>query len=442
MTERIALPLRGRPLALLAAAALAACAGTVALGLAQLPVARAPLAHAHAAHRAGAMPFASELLLSRALGTHASSYAVRSSRTGALEARNSVQRLSARFTAAGVQIGSPGARLNMRLRAIGAPGSLLAVGGASPSARANTVRYERPGLSEWYANGPLGLEQGFTIARPPAGASGLSLTLALRVSGNVRAALDGRHVRFTGPHGAALSYGALEVNDARGRTLPSTLELRGGEVLLTADTRGARYPVTFDPLVQDGNETTNDESAEDSMLGYSVALSGDGTTAVVGGPTDGGGSGAVWVFVRAAGTWIQQGPKLVSEERPETAPACGRSKAKPNSARSGAASPSPATAARCWSARHAPAGHAAGKAANAASRARRACSCAPAARGRSRRSSAAAPKRPPKRASGAASPCPPTAPPRWSARPTTAAASAPRGCSPTPADRGASRVPS
>jgi hypothetical protein len=44
--------------------------------------------------------------------------------------------------------------------------------------------------------------------------------------------------------------------------------------------------------------------------GMSVALSADGNTALVGGPSDNGG-GAAWVWTRNAGTWTQQGPKLV-----------------------------------------------------------------------------------------------------------------------------------
>ena len=44
--------------------------------------------------------------------------------------------------------------------------------------------------------------------------------------------------------------------------------------------------------------------------GYSVALSADGNTAVVGGPNDTRASGAVWVFTRANGVWTQQGGKL------------------------------------------------------------------------------------------------------------------------------------
>jgi FG-GAP-like repeat/FG-GAP repeat len=45
--------------------------------------------------------------------------------------------------------------------------------------------------------------------------------------------------------------------------------------------------------------------------GYSVALSGDGNTAIVGGPFDSSNAGAMWVFTRNSGVWPQQGPKLV-----------------------------------------------------------------------------------------------------------------------------------
>ncbi len=181
-------------------------------------------------------------------------------------------------------------------------------------------------MSEWYANGPLGLEQGFTISHAPAGTAPGSLTLALHTSGEARASLapDRRSVTFTSPRGGgSLTYGALAVTDARGRSLPSHLSLSGGNVLVSADTRGARFPVRVDPLVQDGTKLTTGESSEGSMLGYSLALSGDGSTAVVGGPTDAGGAGAVWVFVRSNGFWVQQGPKLVSEEKAETTEQCG-----------------------------------------------------------------------------------------------------------------------
>ena len=45
--------------------------------------------------------------------------------------------------------------------------------------------------------------------------------------------------------------------------------------------------------------------------GGSVALSGDGNTALVGGQRDNGVAGATWVFTRSGGLWTQQGAKLV-----------------------------------------------------------------------------------------------------------------------------------
>jgi len=38
-----------------------------------------------------------------------------------------------------------------------------------------------------------------------------------------------------------------------------------------------------------------------------VALSGDGSTLIVGGDSDACGSGAAWVSVRSGNDWIQQG---------------------------------------------------------------------------------------------------------------------------------------
>jgi hypothetical protein len=48
-----------------------------------------------------------------------------------------------------------------------------------------------------------------------------------------------------------------------------------------------------------------------SLQGNSVAVSADGNTAIVGGPHDSGATGAAWVFTRSGGAWTQQGSKLV-----------------------------------------------------------------------------------------------------------------------------------
>ena len=45
--------------------------------------------------------------------------------------------------------------------------------------------------------------------------------------------------------------------------------------------------------------------------GTSVALSSDGSTALVGDPDDSLAIGATWVFTRSGGVWTTQGAKLV-----------------------------------------------------------------------------------------------------------------------------------
>src|SRR5207245_625259 len=75
--------------------------------------------------------------------------------------------------------------------------------------------------------------------------------------------------------------------------------------------RGARYPLRIDPFVQQGSKLVGTGVAGWAEQGFSVALSGDGATALVGGPYDDSETGAAWVFTRLGSTWSQQGSKLV-----------------------------------------------------------------------------------------------------------------------------------
>ncbi len=50
--------------------------------------------------------------------------------------------------------------------------------------------------------------------------------------------------------------------------------------------------------------------------GWSVSLSGDGNTAIVGGPNDDNNAGAAWVYTRSGGVWTQQAKLVVTDEHP------------------------------------------------------------------------------------------------------------------------------
>jgi hypothetical protein len=56
---------------------------------------------------------------------------------------------------------------------------------------------------------------------------------------------------------------------------------------------------------------TGADATAGAAFGSSLALSADGTTALIGGPRDCFGEGAAWVFARSANRWQQQGAKLV-----------------------------------------------------------------------------------------------------------------------------------
>ena len=120
----------------------------------------------------------------------------------------------------------------------------------------------------------------------------------------------------------AARYGGLTAVDATGRKLPSALSVSHGQVLMTVNDRGARYPLTIDPLLQQGNKLVpNDEQTNGvgSNFGFSVAISADGNTALIGANIDNSSKGAAWVFTRSNGAWTQLGSKIVPTDEATSA---------------------------------------------------------------------------------------------------------------------------
>ncbi len=250
------------------------------------------------------LPPAAQGPVSAALAADDPAYRVTASH-GGFRASNPAQRLSTAFARSGVSVSSGATRLGLSVRGVGYGSSLTSLGGVLPVVRGNRVIYEHPGLSEWYANGPLGLEQGFTLARAPAGHRAGPLTLSMTLSGNVQASLakGGQSVTLTRSGKSVLRYAGLSATDARGRALRSWLQLDDGRLLLRVDATGARYPLRIDPFVLQGSELTGAGEIGAGEFGNSVALTADGNTALVGAPLDNAGVGAVWVFTRVAGVW-------------------------------------------------------------------------------------------------------------------------------------------
>lgn len=271
----------------------------------------APAPGSETASGFSALPAGAREATSAAIGASDAGYSVRGAAAG-LWAQSPAQHLQLSFDRSGVGVASGATSLHLALVSADLGAGARALPAASPQASGNRVSYDRRALVEWYSNGPLGLEQGFTIPRAQRrGASALALRFAL--SGSSRATLldAGTAVELSSTAGPALVYGHLAAADARGRSLPATLSLAHGALILRVRTAGAAFPVHIDPLVQQGGKLVGEgQTGGTARQGWSVALSANGNTAAVGGPGDNVSTGAVWIFTRSGSTWSQQGPKL------------------------------------------------------------------------------------------------------------------------------------
>jgi hypothetical protein len=255
------------------------------------------------------LPIALQAAASSSLGADSRRFAV-----GRVKGRGLVATgggLSTVFGRSGPVVRAGGSTLALSLVGVGRGSSVSSPSAASPVAAGNRVWYPRGLVSEWYVNGPIGLEQGFTVLhRLAAGAGPLRLSLAV---GGLRpvASPNGVSLRSPGTGASVLRYGALVATDARGDRLPAWWSVGARGIDIRVRDRGARYPLRIDPFIQQGPKLVG-SGAVGSVLreGWSVALSADGNTALIGGPYDGG-PGAAWVFTRAGSTWSQQGSKLV-----------------------------------------------------------------------------------------------------------------------------------
>jgi hypothetical protein len=241
-------------------------------------------------------------------------------REGELVARSPAQGMRTAFTDEGARVKREGedAAGGVSLAAVrwGCADTLEPLAGKTPEAQDNRVQYRRaPGLVEWYKNGPLGLEQGFTVDAAPAcrRAGGGELTIDVALGGGLAPALaqNGTAITLRDADGrVAMRYTDLFARDAAGRTLPARFELAQGGVSIRVDDTGAAYPVVIDPLVWVEQTTIvpGDGMSYDSF-GWSVAL--EGNTALVGSigassaQADGWNIGAVYVFERINGTFTQ-----------------------------------------------------------------------------------------------------------------------------------------
>lgn len=139
--------------------------------------------------QASALPLDAQFAISGALGGDTGSYHA-AVVAGGYRLENRGHALSASFLPAGVQIQTGSVGWGLTLSSYGYGTDLRAAERVAPQAQANRVEYRRGTLTEWYVNGPLGVQQGFTFPSAPGAGGGKPLTLALTLSGGLEPVVD------------------------------------------------------------------------------------------------------------------------------------------------------------------------------------------------------------------------------------------------------------
>ncbi|MFM7127937.1 MAG: hypothetical protein ACKO0V_01105, partial [bacterium] len=116
--------------------------------------------------------------------------------------------------------------------------SQLPIDQATPKAEKNRVIYDTHGIDTWFVNGPMGVQQGFTVAdRPEVGTASDPLTVTVGLGGTLSAAIQpgGDGLNLLRPNGSkAMTFAGLTAFDATGRVLDAHFELAsatGGQQL-------------------------------------------------------------------------------------------------------------------------------------------------------------------------------------------------------------------
>jgi hypothetical protein len=207
--------------------------------------------------------------------------------------------------------------LTISLSDVGCADAVRAVRDGSVEITNNRVDLVREDVREWYVNGPLGLEQGFTLDRAPTcqGTKAISMAIGGSVSPEL-ALVDsdgrGRAISFVNADGETIAnYTDLYAKDAAGKPLPTWMSVDAGNVSLYVDDTEAAYPIEIDPLIWvEQAKFVVADGVQGDVFGWSIAMSDD--TALVG-ARGYEGKGAAFVFVRNGSNWSLQ-QKLIASD--------------------------------------------------------------------------------------------------------------------------------
>jgi hypothetical protein len=172
-------------------------------------------------------------------------------------------------------------------------------------ANENRLEFRRGELTEWYVNDESGMEQGFTISKPPLPRNGEPLRIEMQADTGLCPQLsrDKQSVDFEDASGqTVLNYHKLAVSDADGKKIPAHFETTENVISIIVEDRDARYPLTVDPiisLVVTEKKLSLYFADVADRFGHSVSVNGD---ILVVGSCDDDISGSAYIFYNNQGS--------------------------------------------------------------------------------------------------------------------------------------------
>lgn len=196
--------------------------------------------------------------------------------------------------------------------ALNATGDLAVVGGYVDSTWVGGIwTYQRDASGFWRQIGPKLVCQEGKLG-PALAISADGKTLVSTIGDRAAIVFSRETDRWLAP-----SYLIPDGADSLPSDLTVAISLDGKTVLLGAQHEGAAVGAAWvfakgiDGKWSPGVKLLGAGAAGESRQGFSVSLSADGKTAIVGGFTDDNGRGAAWIFTKGTDGWRQQGDKLV-----------------------------------------------------------------------------------------------------------------------------------
>ena len=236
---------------------------------------------------------------------HAFSY---NEATGSWYARNGANQITFTYMQDGTALFSgTGNAFGLTSGGIGRGDTLSPAGSGIARASGRLLEISRPAYTEWYRNNDNGVEQGVTIRSRPTGDGPLLVRFGVAGNATISRDNDQTLTIMDASGKPLFIYTGLHAFSADCRELPTSLVTDGTTLTWVVDDTRAVYPVTIDPVVVSASAATArfTGGAAGDQFGRSVALSSDGTTVLVGawqndtaGVTN---AGAAYIFEKGGG---------------------------------------------------------------------------------------------------------------------------------------------